>query len=89
VINPAFAEPAGSRLHSLFRKTIQRRISETDDANPIGFYRQGAKLSRENLVIQSGLTLQYPTSKAVMNDALRYGWRRSRPNSTRRGRLMV
>jgi hypothetical protein len=28
-------EPAGSRLHSFFRETIQRRISETGDADPI------------------------------------------------------
>jgi hypothetical protein len=84
---PAFAEPAGSRLHSFFRETIQRRISETDDANPIGFCRQRASLSQEDIAIQSGMTPQYPTSKAFMNDALRYGWRPARPNSTCRGRL--
>jgi hypothetical protein len=46
-----------------------------------------ASLSQEDLAIQSGLTLQYLTWTAVMNDALRYGWRPSQPNSTCRGRL--
>jgi hypothetical protein len=46
-----------------------------------------ASLSQEDLAIQSGLTLQYLTSKAVTNDALRYGWRPSQPNSTCRARL--
>jgi hypothetical protein len=51
---PAFVEPAGSRLHSFFRKTIQRRISEADDANPIRFYRQRASLSQEDLANPAG-----------------------------------